>query len=145
MKKLPFFAILSVLLFLAVVAIIAFPTTKTTHIQGTAETWDKEDTYLGTCPVEIDIREVKSLCFRYRSDISLLIDGQRIPPLPKIKNSIYYQEYNEHDKFWSGLYYDPTTNGCTSLSVDYHTYTEVPEYEIRLRNRVYRLRDFTVS
>ena len=145
MKKLPFFAILSVLLFLAVVAIIAFPTTKTTHIQGTAETWDKEDTYLGTCPVEIDIREVKSLCFHYRSDISLLIDGQRIPPLPKIKNSIYYQEYNEHDKFWSGLYYDPTANGCTSLSVDYHTYTEVPEYEIMLRNRVYRLRDFTVS
>ena len=145
MKKLPFFTILSVLLFLAVVAVIVFPTTKTTHIQGTAETWDKEDTYLGTCPVEIDIREVKSLCFRYRSDISLLIDGQRIPPLPKIKNSICYQEYNEHDKFWSGLYYDPTANGCTSLSVDYHTYTEVPEYEIRLRNRVYRLRDFTVS
>ena len=145
MKKLPFFTILSVLLFLAAIAVIAFPTTKTTHIQGTAETWDKEDTYLGTCPVEIDIREVKSLCFRYRSDISLLIDGQRIPPLPKIKNSIYYQEYNEHDKFWSGLYYDPTANGCTSLSVDYHTYTEVPEYEIRLRNRVYRLRDFTVS
>ena len=145
MKKLPFFTILSVLLFLAVVAVIAFPTTTTTHIQGTAEKWGKGETYLGTCPVEIDIREVKSLCFRYRSDISLLIDGQRIPPLPKIKNSIYYQEYNEHDKFWSGLYYDPTANGCTSLSVDYHTYTEVPEYEIRLRNRVYRLRDFTVS
>ena len=145
MKKLPFFTILSVLLFLAVVAVIAFPTTTTTHIQGTAEKWSNDETYLGTCPVEIDIREVKSLCFRYRSDISLLIDGQRIPPLPKIKNSIYYQEYNEHDKFWSGLYYDPTANGCTSLSVDYHTYTEVPEYEIRLRNRVYRLRDFTVS
>ena len=145
MKKLPFFTILSVLLFLAVVAVIAFPTTTTTHIQGTAEKWGKGETYLGTCPIEIDIREVKSLCFRYRSDISLLIDGQRIPPLPKIKNSIYYQEYNEHDKFWSGLYYDPTANGCTSLSVDYHTYTEVPEYEIRLRNSVYRLRDFTVS
>ena len=145
MKKLPFFTILSVLLFLAVVAVIAFPTTTTTHIQGTAEKWSNDETYLGTCPVEIDIREVKSLCFRYRSDISLLIDGQRIPPLPKIKNSIYYQEYNEHDKFWSGLYYDPTANGCTSLSVDYHTYTEVPEYEIRLRNRVYRLRYFTVS
>ena len=145
MKKLPFSTILSVLLFLAVVAVIAFPTTTTTHIQGTAEKWSNDETYLGTCPVEIDIREVKSLCFRYRSDISLLIDGQRIPPLPKIKNSIYYQEYNEHDKFWSGLYYDPTANGCTSLSVDYHTYTEVPEYEIMLRNRVYRLRDFTVS
>ena len=145
MKKLPFFTILSVLLFLAVVAVIVFPTTTTTHIQGTAEKWGKGETYLGTSPVEIDIREVKSLCFRYRSDISLLIDGQRIPPLPKIKNSIYYQEYNEHDKFWSGLYYDPTANGCTSLSVDYHTYTEVPEYEIRLRNSVYRLRDFTVS
>ena len=145
MKKLPFFTILSVLLFLAVVAVIAFPTTATTHIQGTAEKWSNDETYLGTSPIEIDIREVKSLCFRYRSDISLLIDGQRIPPLPKIKNSIYYQEYNEHDKFWSGLYYDPTANGCTSLSVDYHTYTEVPEYEIRLRNRVYRLRDFTAS
>ena len=145
MKNRTVIAILLVPLLLTAITIITFPTTTTTHIQGTAETWGKDETYLGTCPVEIDIREVKSLCFRYHSDISLLIDGQRIPPLPKIKSSISYQEYNEHDKFWSGLYYSPGVNGYTSLSVDYHTYTEVPEYEIRLRNRVYRLRDFTVS
>lgn len=145
MKNRTVTAILLVLVLLTAIAVFSFPTTKTTHIQGTAETWDKKDTYLGTCPVEIDIREVKSPCFHYRSDISLLIDGQRIPPLPKIKNSISYQEYNEHDKFWSGLYYSPGVNGYTFLSVDYHTYTEVPEYEITLRNRVYRLREFTVS
>ena len=48
MKKLPFFTILSVLLFLAAVAVIAFPTTTTTHIQGTAEKWSNDETYLGT-------------------------------------------------------------------------------------------------
>ena len=71
MKKLPFSTILSVLLFLAVIAVIAFPTTTTTHIQGTAEKWDKDETYLGTCPVEIDVQEIKGLCFHYHYDVSV--------------------------------------------------------------------------
>ncbi len=145
MKKIPFSTILSVLLFLTAIAIIAFPTTTTTHIQGTAEMWAKEETYLGTCPVEINIREVNSLCFRYRSDISVLINGRLIPPLPKVQNSIHYQEYQKELKIWDGLYYDPDINGHTSLSVVYHADAAVPEYEITLRNRVYRLRDFTVN
>lgn len=142
MKKLPFFTILSVLLFLAVVAVIAFPTTTTTHIQGTAEKWGKGETYLGTSPVEIDIREIKSLCFRYRARIFLLVDGLSIPALSKVRDAIYYVEL-ENYAHWAGDYYDPDINNFKSVTV---TYTpDIPEYTITLEDSVYHLRDFTVS
>lgn len=142
MKKLPFFTILSVLLFLAVVAVIAFPTTTTTHIQGTAEKWGKGETYLGTSPVKIDIREIKSLCFRYRARIFLLVDGLSIPALSKVRDAIYYVEL-ENYAHWAGDYYDPDINNFKSVTV---TYTpDIPEYTITLEDSVYHLRDFTVS
>ncbi len=142
MKKLPFFTILSVLLFLAVVAVIAFPTTTTTHIQGTAEKWSNDETYLGTSPVEIDIREIKSLCFRYRARIFLLVDGLPIPALSKVRDAIYYVEL-ENYAHWAGDYYDPDINNFKSVTV---TYTpDIPEYTITLEDSVYHLRDFTVS
>ena len=142
MKKLPFFTILSVLLLLAVVAVIAFPTTTTTHIQGTAEKWSKGETYLGTSPVEINIREVKSLCFRYRARIFLLVDGLPIPALSKVRDAIYYVEL-ENYTHWAGDYYDPDINNFKSVTV---TYTpDIPEYTITLEDSVYHLRDFTVS
>ena len=142
MKKLPFFTILSVLLFLAVVAVIAFPTTTTTHIQGTAEKWGKGETYLGTCPIEIDIREVKSLCFRNRARIFLLVDGLPIPALSKVRDAIYYVEL-ENYTHWAGDYYDPDINNFKSVTV---TYTpDIPEYTITLEDSVYHLQDFTVS
>ena len=142
MKKLPFFTILSVLLFLAVVAVIAFPTTTTTHIQGTAEKWSNDETYLGTSPVEIDIREVKSLCFRYRARIFLLVDGLPIPALSKVRDAIYYVEL-ENYTHWAGDYYDPDINNFKSVTV---TYTpDIPVYTITLEDSVYHLRDFTVS
>ena len=142
MKKLPFFTILSVLLFLAVVAVIAFPTTTTTHIQGTAEKWSNDETYLGTCPIEIDIREVKSLCFRYRARIFLSVDGLPIPALSKVRDAIYYVEL-ENYTHWAGDYYDPDINNFKSVTV---TYTpDIPEYTIALEDSVYHLRDFTVS
>lgn len=147
MKKLPFSTILSVLPFLAALAIIAFPTTTTTHIQGTAEKWDKDETYLGTCPVEIDIREIKSLCFRYRARIFLSVDGHPIPALPKVKDAIYYAELKNF-YYWAGDYYDPDINGYCFVVVSYRP--DVPEYEITLGDsvfgdKVYRLRNFTVS
>ena len=147
MKKLPFFTILSVLLFLAAIAIIAFPTTTTTHIQGTAEKWDKNETYLGTCPVEINIREVKSLCFRYRARIFLSVDGHPIPALSKVRDAIYYAERKNYTD-WSGFYYDPRMNDFRFVVVSY--YPDIPEYEITLGDnvfgdKVYHLRDFTVS
>ncbi len=142
MKKLPFSTILSILIFLAVVAIIAFPSTQTTHIQGTAEKWRKDETYLGTSPVEIDIREVKSLCFRYRARIFLLVDGLPIPALSKVRDAIYYVEL-ENYTHWAGDYYDPDINNFKSVTV---TYTpDIPEYTITLEDSVYHLRDFTVS
>ena len=142
MKKLPFFTILSVLLFLAAVAVIAFPTTTTTHIQGTAEKWSNDETYLGTSPVEIDIREIKSLCFRYRARIFLLVDGLPIPALSKVRDAIYYVEL-ENYAHWAGDYYDPDINNFKSVTV---TYTpDIPEYTITLEDSVYHLRDFTVS
>ena len=142
MKKLPFFTILSVLLFLAAVAVIAFPTTTTTHIQGTAEKWSNDKTYLGTNPVEIDIREIKSLCFRYRARIFLLVDGLPIPALSKVRDAIYYVEL-ENYAHWAGDYYDPDINNFKSVTV---TYTQdIPEYTITLEDSVYHLRDFTVS
>ena len=142
MKKLPFSTILSVLLFLTAVAIIAFPTTTTTHIQGTAEKWDKDETYLGTCPVEIDIREVKSLCFRYRARIFLSVDGHPVPALSKVKDAIYYVEL-ENYTHWAGDYYDPDIHNFKSVTV---TYTpDIPEYEIIIEDSVCRLRNFTVS
>ena len=142
MKKLPLSTILSVLLFLTAVAAIAFPTTTTTHIQGTAETWDKDETYLGTCPVEINIREVKSLCFRYRARIFLSVDGLPIPALSKVRDAIYYAEL-ENYTHWAGDYYDPDINNFKSVTV---TYTpDIPEYTITLEDSVYHLRDFTVS
>ena len=142
MKKLPFSTILSILIFLAVVAIIAFPSTQTTHIQGTAEKWRKDETYLGTSPVEIDIREVKSLCFRYRARIFLLVDGLPIPALSKVRDAIYYVEL-ENYAHWAGDYYDPDINNFKSVTV---TYTpDIPEYTITLEDSVYHLRDFIVS
>ena len=142
MKKLPFSTILSILLFLAVVAVIAFPTTTTTHIQGTAEKWSNDETYLGTSPVEIDIREIKSLCFRYRARIFLLVDGLPIPALSKVRDAIYYVEL-ENYAHWAGDYYDPDINNFKSVTV---TYTpDIPEYTITLEDSVYHLRDFTVS
>lgn len=142
MKKLPFFTILSVLLFLAAVAVIAFPTTTTTHIQGTAEKWSNDETCLGTCPIEIDIREVKSLCFHYRARIFLLVDGLPIPALSKVRDAIYYVEL-ENYAHWAGDYYDPDINNFKSVTV---TYTpDIPEYTITLEDSVYHLRDFTVS
>lgn len=142
MKKRPLISILVPLLLLTSIAAVAFPSRKTTHIQGTAEKWGKGETYLGTCPIEIDIREVKSLCFRYRARIFLLVDGLPIPALSKVRDAIYYVEL-ENYTHWAGDYYDPDINNFKSVTV---TYTpDIPEYTITLEDSVYHLRDFTVS
>ena len=142
MKKRPLISILVPLLLLTSIAAVTFPSRKATHIQGTAEKWGKGETYLGTSPVEIDIREVKSLCFRYRARIFLLVDGLPIPALSKVRDAIYYVEL-ENYTHWAGDYYDPDINNFKSVTV---TYTpDIPEYTITLEDSVYHLRDFTVS
>ena len=147
MKKLPFFTILSVLLFLAVVAVIAFPTTTTTHIHGTAEKWSNDETYLGTCPIEIDIQEIKSLCFHYHYDVSVKIGDYLFPPFKKNKSVLYSYE-RKNFKHWSVVSYDPDENDIHFIELSYYSenhHGDTPEYEITLvrenGNIVYRAKN----
>lgn len=150
MKKRTVFAIFLALL-LAAIAIIAFPSTQTMHIQGTAEKWREDETYLGTSPVEIDIREIKSLCFHYHDDVSVKIGDYRFPPFKKNKSVLYSYERKDF-KHWSVVSYDPDENDIHSIELSYYSenhHGDAPEYVITLvrenGNIVYHLRDFTVS
>ena len=137
-------------LLLATIAIIAFPSTKTTHIQGTAEMWSNDETSLGTSPVEIEIREIRSLCFHYHYDVSVKIGDYLYPPFKKNKSVLYSYE-RKNFKHWSVVSYDPDKNDIQSIELSYFSenhHEDAPEYEITLvrenGNIVYRLRDFTV-
>ena len=138
-------------LLLATIAIIAFPSTKTTHIQGTAEKWSNDEISLGTSPVEIDIREIKSLCFHYHYDVSVKIGDYLFPPFKKNKSVLHSYE-RKNFKHWSVVSYDPDENEIHFIELSYYSENhpgDTPEYVITLvrenGNIDYRLRNFTVS
>ena len=137
-------------LLLATIAIIAFPSTKTTHIQGTAEKWSNDEISLGTSPVEIDIRENKILCFHYHYDVSVKIGDYIYPPFKKNKSVLYSYE-RKNFKHWSVVSFDPEENDTHFIELSYYSENlpgDTPEYEITLvrenGNIVYHLRGFTV-
>ena len=54
---------------------------ETTHFQGIAGVWDREEEHLGDSPVEKNIHEMNSLCFHYNVNLSVTIETHRFPPL----------------------------------------------------------------
>ena len=135
------------LLFLTIVGILVvlfFPIKQEMHIAGTAEVRDQEENDLGPCTVQADIRVLKSLCRRYRDELTVTFEDQQIPVLENDNMAAYCEAPGV--KFWSLLYYDPDINRFDSLSLTYYDYTgTVPEYKIVWKDREYRLKEFTVS
>ena len=117
-----------------------FPVKITIHILGTAEMWNNEGECIGTCPVDIEIHEISSLCFHYHNDLSLIIADRCIPPVRHAKSSVSYEDGYNGEKYWTMFYYDPNKNSYSRLFLSYCD-EGIPEYVLCFEDIEYRIFD----
>ena len=97
-------------LFLLMVIIVAvllfFPYSTKKVISGYGEVQTIENEKLGNCTLSIEICQIRSLCFLYKSQFSYVLDGKEYATF----EDSTYLEAGEDICMISQMYYDKTSN-----------------------------------
>lgn len=99
---------------IVVLFIVFFPMTTTHRISGDGDILTHQKEKVGTCKLEIEIKEVSSLLFCYKKSFTFAIDDNFVEDFETTS-------YSEADKIclFSQMYYDENANEMSLVSLIY--------------------------
>ena len=99
---------------IVILSVVFFPMTTTHRISGDGDILTPQKEKVGTCKLEIEIKEVSSLLFRYKKSFTFAIDDNFVEEFETTSNS-------ETDKicFISQMYYNNETDEMCVASLTY--------------------------
>lgn len=143
MKKKTIIAI--VLLVVLVAALLPIPTTY--NISGTGEVLNLQKEKIGTCELEVEIKEVSSLAICYKRSFSFILNGKAVEMFSTtsyseagklcLHSQLYYNEETDMMTLASLVYPKDLTYVVLDLGSNYYfinngsnlTYAELPLYQ----------------
>ena len=99
---------------IVILSVVFFPMTTTHRISGDGDILTPQKEKVGTCKLEIEIKEVSSLLFCYKKSFTFAIDDNFVEEFETTS-------YSEADKicFISQMYYNNETNEMCVASLTY--------------------------